>query len=379
MSEEPSRLAAELEALINDQPREAGSEGEFAMIDTIKGRIATAEKPRIEGFVGHSSPEVVVGIHALLLLIVGLVGMVQPALAAGICALVTASLVAEGIGTMSAVRWVLRKSPSYNLVAKLPAKDAVGTVVFVAPLDSRRWRPQVAGRMIKRPLKGVLAAALVVTVIVGLRALAEPWGKPTIGLYVGSLAVLAVTMVVGAIAHRRHYVGSGDVSDLAVVVELLHRFHERPTELLDAYFLFAGCSRAHQDGVHAFIDRREKNFKRPVLFIGLEEPSRVPLAATVSEGSLWAQHHRPTGPALIERLRWAGVKISMMDRPGATNSRAAMARGFRAMTICGGDGQEDLTQVEAAADVAERVARWFEEDLARSVSGKRTSEANEFA
>ena len=230
--------------------------------------------------------------------------------------------------------------------------------------------------MIKRPLKGVLAAALVVTTLVGLRALAEPWGKPTIGLYVGSLAVLAVTIAVGAIAHRRDYIGSGDVSDLAIVVDLIHRFHEKPAAALDTWFLFAGCSRAHQDGIHAFLDRRAQHLQEPVLVIGLEEPSRRPLSATVSEGSLWAQHHRSTGPALIERLRWAGVEISMMDRAGASNARAAMARGYRAMTICGGDGEVDQVQIEAAADVAERVARWFEQDLLRSVN-KRSAFSDE--
>ena len=123
MSDVPSRVLTEVEALTSEQPREAGSEGEFAMIDTIKGRIVSSEKPRIEGFVGHVSPEMVVGIHALLLLIAGLIGLARPIVATGVCALVTASLVAEGIGTMSAVRWLMRKAPSYNLVSHQKVKQ----------------------------------------------------------------------------------------------------------------------------------------------------------------------------------------------------------------------------------------------------------------
>ena len=84
-----SPLGEDLEALASDVPREAGSEGEFAMIDKLRGRISEEHKTRIEGFVGHTSPELVVGIHASLLLLAGLLGLVQPFLATGICALVT--------------------------------------------------------------------------------------------------------------------------------------------------------------------------------------------------------------------------------------------------------------------------------------------------
>jgi uncharacterized membrane protein HdeD (DUF308 family) len=363
-------LGEDLKALASEAPREAGSEGEFAMIDKLKGRMAKDHNGRIEGFVGHTSPELVVGIHASFLLLAGLLGLVQPALATAICALVTASLVAEGIGHTSAIRWAMRKSPSYNLVLSRPAEDPVGSVVFVAPLDSRRWRVPVRGRFVKRPLKGVLAAAIVVTTILALRTLAEPWGKPTVGLYVGSLGVLALTMAIGVIAHRREYVGSGDASDLAVVLQLIRRLEREPIASLECWFLFAGCSRAHQDGLHAFLDRREEHIAKPALFIGLEEPSRAPLSATISEGSLWPQHHRSTGPALIERLRWAGVDVAMLDRPGSTNTRAAMVRGYRAITICGGDGKALAGQMESAAEVAERVARWFGQDLVRSVSNR---------
>lgn len=374
MVDRNSSLEEDLKALASEAPREAGSEGEFAMIDKLKGRMSKGEKTRIEGFVGHVSPELVVGIHASLLLLGGLLGLAQPALATAICALVTASLVADGIGHVSAIRWLVRKSPSYNLVLSRPATKPVGSVVFVASLDSRRWRVPVRGRFIKRPLKSVLAAALVVTTILALRTFAEPWGKPTVGLYVGSLGVLALTMAIGGVAHRRDYVGSGDTSDLAIMLELIRRLDITPIGSLDSWFLFAGCSRAHQDGMHAFLDRRGEHMPQPTLVIGLEETLRSPLSATISEGSLWAQHHRSTGPALIERLRWAGVDVSMLDRPGSTNSRAAMVRGYRALTICGGDGEAKPAQLESTVDVVERVARWFGQDLVRSVSNRPPSD-----
>jgi uncharacterized membrane protein HdeD (DUF308 family) len=370
LGDRKSSLLDDLKALASAAPREAGSEGEFAMIDKLKGRMGEEASSRIEGFVGHVSPEVIVGVHASLLLLAGLLGLAQPALATAICALVTASLVAEGIGHVSAIRWLVRKSPSYNLVISRTVEEAVGTVVFVASLDSRRWRVPVRGRFIKRPLKSVLAAALVVTTILALRTFAEPWGKPTVGLYVGSLGVLALTMAIGVVAHRRDYVGSGDSSDLAIMLDLIRRFDAKPLESLESWFLFAGCSRAHQDGMHAFLDRRGEHMAKPTLVIGLEETLRAPLSATISEGSLWAQHHRSTGPALIERLRWAGVDVLMLDRPGSTNARAAMVRGYRALTICGGDGTPNPVQLDSAVDVAERVARWFGQDLVRSVSNR---------
>ena len=129
--------------------------------------------------------------------------------------------------------------------------------------------------------------------------------------------------------------------------------------------VFAGCSRAYQGGMKAFLQLHRKTMADPCLVIALEEPGSSPLHAAVSEGSLVVQHHRATGPALVERLGWAGVRLPMVDRGGATNARAALLAGYRALALVGGDDRPSMEDAEHAVDVLETLVRWYGEDLAR--------------
>ncbi len=144
------------------------------------------------------------------------------------------------------------------------------------------------------------------------------------------------------------------------------RLQADPPSRLAVWVVFTGCARAHQDGIRAFLSLRGSRMPQPVLVVGLADPARPPLMAVVSEGPLWAQPHRPTGPAIVERLRWAGVRVPAVDRAEPTDARAAMILGYRALAFCGG-ASGDATPAAAArcARVVENVARWFGEDLVR--------------
>lgn len=370
VSDTSQRIGEDLEALSRVAHRYAGTEGEREMLHQVRSRITPpsgtpeGSRSRIEGFVAYTSPGLVIGSHALALFVAGLLGLYWPLFAAVMCVLVTVSLVGEGGGRFSVLRRVLPKSASYNLVWRREVEGSLGTLIVTAPLDTPRWRPQ-RPRWMRRPMQLLLAAAIVVSGVITLRALAEPWGRPTQGMYVGSLGVLAAAVGLGAVAHRRAAGVHEDASGPAVLLELIRRFDADPPPSLDVWAVFTGCGHAYQNGMHAFLAMRGGRLKEPVLVVALAEPGRPPLRAVVSEGPLWAQHHRPTGPALIERLRWAGLDLKEIDSPGITDARAAMLWGYRALALSGGKGVPTVEDSVRAVEVAETIGRLYGEDLRR--------------
>ena len=358
---------AEMEQLSKLQFRHAGTEGERVALQRIYDLVGR-ERGRVEGFVAHLSPEQVVVIHSGLLLVAGLLGIRWPSIATMLCAIITGSLVAEGNGRMSLIRWPMPKGPSYNLVVDEIPEEPLGTVIIATPLDAPRWRR--AQRYIRRPLKAVLAAALVVTALNALNAMANPWGVATVGIYTVALVVLAIAIVFGAVMRRRESSSGSDASGPLVALELHRRFLEEPPAQLRVSTVFTGCSYAYQSGMEAYLDQHLAFLPKPVLVMALDEPGRPPLGAATSEGVLWAQHHRPTGPALVERMQWAGVNVLLVDKSGFTDARPALHRDLRALALCGGSGVATEQSIAYAADLAETVIRSYGADLA-GVEGSR--------
>ncbi len=343
------------------------------MLHHVRERLPPEDRSRIEGFVAYAKPDVILGAHALALLVVGVMGLWWPMFASVACLVVAASLVMESSEGFSLLRWILPKSASYNLVwwrdavePKGPQPDArtgpVGTLVISAPLDRPRWKP-TRPSWLQRPLRSVVASAGVVTVLVTMRALAEPWGRPTQGMYAVALLVLAGTVGLTMAAHRRKSKAVGGASGCAAALELIRRFRESPPPGLDLWVVFTGCSHAYQNGMNAFLHMRGERLRRPVFVLTLADPGKHPLQAVVSEGSLWPQHHRATGPALIERLRWAGVDVPSVDIPGATDARAARQWGYRSLALLGGRGRTSADDTLWAVEVAEALCRLYAEDL----------------
>ncbi|MBA2321280.1 MAG: hypothetical protein H0V89_09005, partial [Deltaproteobacteria bacterium] len=344
--------------------RYAGSEGEREMLAQVKARLPTGVVSRSEGFVGFTSPALVIGLHAAALLGSGLLGLFAPVSATLLCALILASLWAEGMGRFSFVRWVLPKQASYNLVVRQPADRPLGTVVIAVPLDIPRWQLD-ALTWPRRPLKFVIFAGVVLTAVLGLRISTMSWNTQLSGAYISALLVLAGSVGLGWMAHRRTGAAQDDASAPAVQIELIRRFRKAPVAGVDLWFAFTGCANAYQNGMHAFLAMRGTRLTSPILVLALDEPARAPLGAVTSEGPLLAQPHRPTGPALVERLRWAGLKIPSIDRPGVTDARAAMLWGYRALALSGGSGRPSPEQAAQAADVAEALVRLYAHDVAR--------------
>ncbi len=360
------RLAEDMEALTVVSHRFAGSEGERAMLHAVRARLPEGIDARTEGFVAHTSTALTVGLHCAALLGFGTLGYWYPLWGAMLVGMVAVSLVSEGTGGISMARWLLPRAASYNLVSRDRSATSLGAVVIAAPLDTPRWRPRLPKWiLLRRPLQGVVVAAVLVMFLLLLRTPEHPWGPRGMELYLGGQAVLALALALGVVAHRRVGPERTDASGPAVVLELMRRFKERPVDDIEIWYAFTGCSRAFQGGMRAFLRLHRSSFPETVLVTFLDDPAAGSLGAVVSEGSLWPQHHRATGPALVERLRWAGVLVPAVDLPRVTGARAALLEGFRALGIAGAGGRTDPRLASQAADVAETAVRWFAEDLTR--------------
>ena len=359
------RIAEDLTALNEVGHRYAGSEAERRMLHQVRNRLPEGLVGRIEGFVAFTSPEAIVLVHAAALLGAGVLGFFQPIWGALLCGLVTAHLVLESSGGRSVLRWMLPKSASYNLVSWVAPENSLGTVVVTAPLDTPRWRPTRA-EWLRRPLRLVVIAAVAVTTLLVMRSFAEPWGRPTQGIYFVSLGILATAVLVTAVAQRRVAGHRTDASAPVALLGLLRRLHHTPEAKVAVYGVFTGCAHAYQNGMAAFLAMHGERLKGPVLVIALDEPGRAPLGAVVSEGPLYPQHHRPTGPALVERLRWAGEHLPETDHTSVTDARVAMLWGYRALGLVGaGDDASTPETVKQTIAVLERLIHLYAGDLDR--------------
>lgn len=363
MSPEDS-IEEDLRALSGVAHRYAGTEGEREMLSRVRSRIPDEDKTRIEGFVAYTSPSMVIGLHALALLLVGMIGWFHPMSAALACALVTLSLLLEGSGRFSVVRRFLLKSASYNLVWRREVDNPVGTLVITAPLDRPRWKPARPSWLV-RPLRPVVVAGGVVSILLMMRAFAEPWGRPTVGMYALALLVLGATVAIGATAHWRKSKAIGGGSGCAGLLELLRRYRVDPPPDVDVWMVFTGCSYAYQNGMHAFLAMRGDRLKGPVFVLALSDPGKYPVRAVVREGGLLSRHLRSTGPALVERLRWAGVDVPSVDFPGSTDAGAAHQWRVRSLALVGGGGRTSAADTLRAVEVADALCRLYVEDLHR--------------
>jgi hypothetical protein len=380
------QVARDLADLGAVSARWAATDGERRMLDAVRARLPEGVSARVEGFVGHPLPLLVLGLHGAFALAGGLVGLRWPLAGLVVVLGVAASLVGEGTGRLGLLRFWMPRLPSYNLVAtpraggtvaSLPRGDRgapiveealssgeIGAIVLSTPLDMPRWRAR-RRRGLRRPLQAVAVSMASLGGLLLLRALSEPFGAALAGLYASALVVMAGTGGLFFIARRAPVGASSEASGVAVLLELVRRLRDRPLEGVQTWVVFTGCGHAHQDGMTAFLQLRGERMPRPVLVLSLDDAGRPPLSAAVTEGPLWAQVHRPTGPALVERLRWAGVRIPEVDRADPTDARAAMILGYRALALTGGSGEATPESVLRAADVIETLLRWHREDLAR--------------
>jgi hypothetical protein len=360
------RIASDMQALAAISERFAGTEAERRMLHEVRQRVPEGWLVRAEGFVDHVRPDRIAAAHVAVLVLIGLVGVWWPGWAVLGAGAVTLSLLGEATGRAAILRAVLVKSASYNLVARDARPDPRGSVVIAAPLDASRWRRQRRSglRLGERAWQAMFWAAIGVTAFMAIRAIGEPLGPATLDLYLASLALLTGTALFRIVTLR----SAGDVEDAAggpaVLLELLQRFAAEPVPGVEVWIAFTGCGHAYQGGMRSFLQLHRDSLRDPVLVVALDAPERAPLNAVVSEGPVFAQLHRATGPALVERLRWAGIDLPEIRLYGATDAREAQLRGYRSLALSGGDGAPSADAARRAADLVEVMVRWFAADVA---------------
>ncbi|MFK7929152.1 MAG: hypothetical protein AB8H79_13245 [Myxococcota bacterium] len=366
-------IARDMNALHAIEGRFAGTEGERAMLHAVRQRMPEEGwLVRVEGLVAHNRPDWVVVGHVVLLIVVGLVGAFYPGWVVPLAALLTASLLGEATGRFVLLRRLVVKAASYNLVAKEQRPQAKGSVVITCNLDVSRWaRTRRSGlRLGERAFQAMFWAAIAVTAGMFIRVLGDPFGEATLSVYLGVIALLASSAFYRMASRRPAPKGAGDGSGPAVLLELMRRFAEDPAPDVETWIAFTGCGHADQGGMRNFLDLHRDSLKDPVLVIHLDSPGRSPLIASTAEGPVFAQAHMPTGPALVERLRWAGVDLPETRLYAATDARAARVRGVRSLCLTGGDGDPTPEAAAQATDLVEVMIRWFAEDVAQ-VAGDR--------
>lgn len=366
-----SRIAEDMEELSRVGARFAGTEGERAMLHAVRQRLPEGWLVRTEGFVGHVRPDRIIAAHIAVLVLIGVLGVWWPGWMVTPAAVVGASLLGEATGRFALLRRVVMKAASYNLVARDSSDDPQGSVVLTTNLDVSRWRraPRRGLRLGERAWQAMFWSALLVVFALFVRAVGDPFGPATLEIYLGLLGITFGTALL-RLARRPNAPGTDDAGGPAVLLELLRRFAADPVPGVEVWVAFTGCGHAYQGGMDAFLDLHRDSLRDPVLVVALDAPARSPLHAVVSEGPVFVQPHRATGPALVERLRWAGLDLPEIRLFGATDARAAQVRGTRSLALTGGDGQANPAAGERAADLVEVLVRWYADDVGQ-VAGDR--------
>jgi len=372
------RIAEDMAALQGIGGRFSGTEGERAALHTVRQRLhKEGWLVRVEGFVAHTGLERVALAHAGLLVVIGLLGVWFPGWCVPPAALVTASLLGEATGTFSLLRRLLIKSPSYNLVARDQRPEPSGSIVLTTNLDvPRSHRPRRSGlRLAERTFQLMFWASVLVTGGLFVRALGDPFGPATTEVFIGLVGLLAGTILLRIAARRPQPGGKDDGGGPAVLLELMRRISSEPVEGVETWIAFTGAGHDDGQGVRALLDLHRDSLTDPVLVVHLDGPARSPLIAVTAEGPVFAREHRATGPALVERLRWAGLELPEVRLFDATDARAVTVRGYRALALTGGDGASSPEAARNAADLVEVLVRWFAEDVVQVADDKPQLEA----
>lgn len=360
-------IAHDLDALKGVPGRFAATEGEVAFREAVAERLPEGLSHQVEPFVAGAFAPERRAIAVALMVVGALVGLGWPLTGALVVLLASLALASEATGPGAWARLLLVRRPAYNLVSSLPAEHPSGSIVVTAPLDVPRVVPVGPGwrGLAGRPLAWFVGLGLVIAGWMVVRWPIEALGFDGGPVHLALLGGLGVALVATALRLRLDPDGRDEPGGVVVALELLRRLGSRPVPGVDVHVVFTASSRAGQEGMHAFLEAHTGRLARPLLVVALDGAGAPPLQAVATEGPLIALRHRWTGPALIERLQWAGIQLPMVARPWASDGYAARVKGARAVTLGGGGGAVSPRSVADAADVVETVLRWYAVDVAR--------------
>lgn len=344
--EDPLNEAWRAFAEVGERP--AGSEGERRAAEVA--RVLLGPIARTEGLVVFPHRDALHAALASLAALACLLAPVAPLLAAVSSCLALVGLLAETSG-IPLVANLLPRAAAYNVVAQRRGEGARATVVFAAPLDSPRSRP--ADRRTAR--LGVVGAALALlltgTAVVGT--------APSLTVRV----VCALPALAAALSWLLVARGSGRSPDPGAPAAAVQCFAGADDGTVDILLCLCAAGHARQEGLDALLGARLANLAQPVLVVCFDDVGRAPLRVAEAEGLLRAMPHRPTGPALVERLGARGSRVASVDLPFDTLGAAPRRLGARALVLVGGDGAPDVRNAAAAVRLAQDAVRMWVKDL----------------
>lgn len=309
---------------------------------------------REERFRNTSSFGAIFFVHFAALFAAAIVGMVAPRLGLPLAILGLVSLYGE---LSLRFHWLARlvpKGTSANAIGRIPAAgEAKETLVLCAHHDTqkpgmifREGVQRVAQRLEKSP-DDLSSSPFLLPVGVGLAeavVLAVNAISPVIpsAVLLAPAAVFLLAMVlVGEWAMKSTFImGANDnASGVAVLVELGAALVKAPLEHVEVIIVSAGAEEAGCGGMRNFLDRRPDLSRETTSIVVVDTVAAGAFRYVTDEHALVRQ---PTDPRLQAHLR---ALAAMPEHEGLrpyslglfTDASAALARGYRAISIIGWD------------------------------------------
>ncbi len=312
------------------------------------------EGARTESLVSLTHKESVWAAHCVLLALCPFFAAPSPAAATAVAVLTTLSLAADLLGR-PAFRLLMPRVATYNVVQRRIDPKALGTVILVATTDSVVRRPTTRFLAIL-----AVAGALTTTLFVSLTHLGLH-GPAAQALHALAFAATTGSVLGWTLFHKRHE--TVDVGGPVAALAAWRSLDAEPPDRLERWLAFTAAGHADQSGLEALLHSLPGHLPKPLLVVAFDSVGRSPLGVVVSEGTLRRVFHRPTGPALVERLGWRGLRVEPRDLPRSTPGDAARRLGERALVLTGGTSPPDFGAALHASSVAVHAIRLFQSDL----------------
>lgn len=307
-----------------------------------------------EQFRNTSSFGAIFFVHFAVLFASALAGLVAPAIGLGLAVLGLVSLYGELSLRFFWLGKLVPKGTSANAIGHIPAaKDKRETLVLCAHHDTqkpgmifREGVQRVAQRLEKSPDDlssspfllpvGVGAAQCAVLVVNTISPIIPAWV-----LWIPAAVFLLAMVLVGEWALQKSFItGANDnASGVAVLVELGAALVKSPLEHVEVIILSAGAEEAGCGGMRNFLDRRPDLSKETTSIVVVDTVGAGSFRYVTDEHALVRQ---PTDPRLQAHLRALAAEPAHEGlKPYSlglfTDASAALAKGYRAISIIGWD------------------------------------------
>lgn len=281
----------------------------------------------------------------------------------------TASIIfAKEVNTREIISRVMPGGGSQNVIGKVKAaKYPVLKVIFTAHYDTSRWALSFHPDMVKDFRLSFLLGYFSLLSIPLLFGTANLLYLFKVDLFrelwypaIPGLLVLLVSLFI--LLHRevfgRHTPGANDnASGVSVLLALGQEIARQPPGFIETWLVATGCEEAGTVGMIRFLEGQDLD-KEKTFFINIDNVGDGQLKYILQEGAL---KKYPASDRLLKMARLAVQEKPELDASGAnyhlltTDATAAMARGYRAMTLLALDNNGLIPHWHWPTDTHDRV------------------------